>query len=199
MLTHSQFREQTKLVFEEERNLLRYSLKHFSGGLLFFYFSSIDQNSHMLWGRNEPELLEVYREIDGCIGEVRQKLPQAELIVMSDHGFTTFDRAVHLNAWLSHRGFLSLKEAPGSETSLSSVEWSSTDAYAIGLNGLYLNRKGREGHGVVLPGKQSNAIIANLREQLLAWRDPLTGRAVISSVTAVDAAPEKVESSGFLV
>jgi predicted AlkP superfamily phosphohydrolase/phosphomutase len=199
VLTRSQFREQTQLVFDEERNLLRYSLKHFTGGFLFFYFSSIDQNAHMLWGRHEPELLEVYREVDAAIGEVRKKAPQAELIVMSDHGFTTFDRAVHLNAWLNHRGFLSLKEAPNSQTSLSSVEWSSTEAYAIGLNGLYLNRKGREQHGAVPSGIQSRAIIANLREQLLAWRDPLNGRAVVSSVSEVNATPENAAIAPDLI
>jgi predicted AlkP superfamily phosphohydrolase/phosphomutase len=199
VLTLSQFRAQTKLVFEDERNLLRYSLNHFSGGLLFFYFSSIDQNSHMLWGRNEAELLEVYRAIDSCIGEVQRKAPKAELIVMSDHGFTTFDRAVHLNAWLNHRGFLSLKEAPNDETNLSGVDWSTTEAYAIGLNGLYLNRKNREPHGTIVSGEQSRAIIANLREQLLAWRDPVTGRAVVSSVYEVNAAPENAAIAPDLI
>ena len=72
----------------------------------------------MLWGKHEPELLRVYREIDRCVGEVMRQHPSAELIVMSDHGFTTFDRAVHLNAWLNHRGFLSLNGPPGDETGL---------------------------------------------------------------------------------
>ncbi len=178
----TEFRSQTRLVFEEERNLLRYSLRHFTSGLLFFYFSSIDQNSHMLWGRHEPELLEVYREIDECIGEVRRASPSAQLIVLSDHGFTTFDRAVHLNTWLKDRGFLALTGQPGDDTNLTSVDWPSTEAYAIGLNGLYLNRKGREAHGVIAPGEQSHALIANLREQLLAWRDPSNGRQIVESV-----------------
>lgn len=185
VFTLPEFRAQTRLVFEDERRLLRYSLRHFTGGLLFFYFSSIDQNSHMLWGRHESELLEVYRGVDECIGEVRTRFPATELIVLSDHGFTTFDRAVHLNSWLTHRGFLTLNRPPGAGTSLGSVDWSSTEAYAIGLNGLYINRKGREQHGIVASGEQSRGILANLREQLLAWRDPVNGRQVVQAVYAV--------------
>jgi predicted AlkP superfamily phosphohydrolase/phosphomutase len=190
VFTLPEFRAQAQLVFEEERNLLRYSLRHFNGGLLFFYFSSIDQNSHMLWGRHEPELLDVYREVDECIGGVRGAFPFVPLIVLSDHGFTTFDRAVHLNAWLRDRGFLSLKGRSGDDTNLNSIDWSSTEAYAIGLNGLYLNRKGREAHGIVPTGEQSRALITNLREQLLSWRDPANGKQIVESVYQEKAAPE---------
>lgn len=189
VFTLSEFRSQAQLVFEEERNLLRYSLRHLTGGLLFFYFSSIDQNSHILWGRHEPELLQVYREVDECVGEVRRAFPSTPLIILSDHGFTTFARAVHLNAWLKDRGFLSLTGSPGDDTNLNSVDWSATEAYAIGLNGLYLNRKGREVHGTVASGEQSNALIANLREQLLAWRDPVNGKQIVESVYEEKAAP----------
>jgi predicted AlkP superfamily phosphohydrolase/phosphomutase len=185
VFTLPEFRAQTRLVFEEERRLLRYSLRHFAGGLLFFYFSSIDQNSHMLWGRHESELLDVYRAVDECIGEVRTQFPATELIVLSDHGFTTFHRAVHLNAWLLHRGFLSLNRPAGDGTSLGNVDWSSTEAYALGLNGLYINRKGREQHGIVVSGDPSRAILANLRDQLLAWRDPVNGRQVVEAVQQV--------------
>ncbi len=180
-LTLSQFQVQSKLVFEEEHKLLQYSLRHFGGGFLFFYFSSIDQNSHVLWGRHEADLLKVYREIDLCLGEVRRSAPGAELIVMSDHGFSTYDRSVHLNTWLNHRGFLGLISQSRDLSDLSSVDWSSTEAYALGLNGLYVNLKGRERDGTVSPGEQRAALIAHLRGQLLAWRDPLNGRHVVES------------------
>ncbi len=199
VFTLYEFREQTRLVFDEERKLLRYSLRHFRDGLLFFYFSSVDQNSHMLWGRHDAELLEVYRSIDECIGEVRKQVPDAELIVMSDHGFAAFDRAVNLNTWLSHRGFLSLKSAPGDHTNLSDVDWSSTDAYAIGLNGLYVNLKGREVHGIVPPGEAKRAVMANLREQLLAWRDPTNGRQVVTAVDETNAAPRNARIAPDLI
>jgi predicted AlkP superfamily phosphohydrolase/phosphomutase len=204
VFTLPEFRTQTRLVFEEERRLLRYSLRHFTGGLLFFYFSSVDQNSHMLWGRHESELLEVYRAVDECIGEVRRQSPRTELIVLSDHGFTTFDRTVHLNAWLLHRGFLTLNRRPGTDTSsggMSSgnVDWPSTEAYALGLNGLYLNLKGREQHGIVASGERSRAMMVNLREQLLAWRDPVNGHHAVNAIFEVNPTKQSVAVAPDLI
>jgi predicted AlkP superfamily phosphohydrolase/phosphomutase len=182
VFTLPEFLSQTRLVFEDEHRLLRYTLRHFDGGFLFFYFSSVDQNSHMLWGKHEAELLDVYRSIDECVGEVMRAEPSAELIVMSDHGFTTFDRAVNLNTWLEHRGFLTVNGQLRGDMTLDAVGWSSTEAYALGLNGLYLNLAGREKLGIVKRGERSAALIANLREQLLAFRDPDNGRQVIEAV-----------------
>ena len=199
VFTLPEFRSQAQLVFEEERDLLRFSLRHFTGGLLFFYLSSIDQNSHVLWGRHEAELLDVYREIDECIGEVRRAFPSTQLIILSDHGFTTFDRAVHLNTWLKNRGFLNLAGQPGDDTGLNSVDWSSTEAYAIGLNGLYLNRKGRERNGIVAAGAHGRALIANLREQLLAWRDPANGRQIVETLYQMNAFPQNAAAAPDLI
>jgi predicted AlkP superfamily phosphohydrolase/phosphomutase len=177
-----EFLSQTRLVLDDERRLLRYSLDHFHGGLLFFYFSSIDQNSHMLWGKHDAELLEFYRAVDASIGEVANRAPSAGIIVLSDHGFTTFDRAVHLNTWLYERGFLALKTRPGDDTTLDDVDWPHTTAYALGLNGLYLNLAGREKFGSLQPGAASRAVLDSLREQLLAFRDPLNDRPVVAAV-----------------
>lgn len=182
VLTLGEFKSQTQMVSSEEQKLLRYSLKELPHGFLFFYFSSIDQNSHILWGRHEPDLLKVYRAVDESIGEVMKQRPDAALIVMSDHGFSSFDRAVNLNSWLHHHGFLSLSERAGDETSLSSMAWANTRAYAVGLNGLYLNLRGRELHGIVYTGQQSSALLAELRRQLVAWRDPSNGRQVVEAV-----------------
>jgi hypothetical protein len=118
----AEFLSQSHLVLDDERRLLDYSLRRFTGGFLFFYFSAVDQNSHVLWGRHDIELLNIYRAVDRSIGEVMRREPAAELVVMSDHGFAAFDRAVNLNTWLISRGF-------GSK------------AYALGLNGLYLRDK----------------------------------------------------------
>jgi predicted AlkP superfamily phosphohydrolase/phosphomutase len=194
-----QFLTQSRLVLNDERMQLRYAMRHFERGFLFFYFSSIDQNSHMLWGRHEPELLDVYRAIDDCIGEVMRQEPTAELIVMSDHGFTAFDRAVHLNTWLYQRGFLALHGPPGNVTSLSSVDWSQTKAYALGLNGLYVNLAGREKHGIVHPGSPREALLNTLQEQLLAFRDPANGRQVVEAVRATSADAENASVAPDLI
>lgn len=161
-LTLVQFQEQAQLVFGEEARLLDYSLRQFTRGFLFFYFSSIDQNSHILWGKHDDELLKVYHEVDDRVGVVRRQRPDAQLFIISDHGFTTFDRAVHLNTWLKLRGF-------------------SGKAYAMGLNGLYLNHKG------------DATSLANLRKELLAWRDPANGRRIVETILATH--PDRVNAN----
>ncbi|HYA17451.1 MAG TPA: alkaline phosphatase family protein [Bryobacteraceae bacterium] len=115
-----QFLAQSHFVLDEENRLLDDALTHFSGGLLLFYFSAVDQNSHVLWGRHDGELLSIYRNVDAAIGRTLDREPDAEIIVLSDHGFHSFDRAVHLNRWLALNGFAG-------------------KAFALGLNGLYVN------------------------------------------------------------
>jgi len=120
-------------------------------------------------------------------------------MIMSDHGFTTFDRAVHVNAWLAHRGFLTLEGPPRDDSTLANLNWKETEAYALGLNGLYLNRKGREKHGIVENERQADALLANLREQLLAWRDPTNGEKVMTSVAEVHAAVQNRATAPDLI
>ena len=108
----AEYLSQSRLVLEDERRLLRYCLRNFQGGFLFSYFSVVDQDSHMLWGRHEAELLETYQAVDEAIGEARRSAPAAKFIVMSDHGFTGFDRSFQLNAWLHEKGFLALNGPP---------------------------------------------------------------------------------------
>lgn len=185
VLNRHQFLEQSSLVLHDELRLLRYSLGHFGGGLLFFYFSSIDQNSHILWGRYDTDLLPFYRAVDTAIGEVMKQEPDADLIVLSDHGFTTFDRAVNLNTWLWKEGFLTLRGAPGDDELFANVDWSETEMYALGLNGLYLNLEGREKNGIVKRGIERQAILSKVTGQLLSFRDPENGRQVVESVYAM--------------
>lgn len=185
----SEFQEQSRLVLQDELKLLGYSLRHFREGLLFFYFSSIDQNSHVLWGKHNEELLPIYRAVDTALGNVMEKEPDADLIVLSDHGFTTFDRAVNLNTWLWKQGFLALKSAPGEDELFANVDWSETQMYALGLNGLYLNLAGREKYGVVKRGIESRAILSKVAAQLLAFHDPENGRQVVESISTIPVEP----------
>lgn len=189
-----EFLSQSRLVFEDERKLLRYSLSQFHDGLLFVYFSSIDQNSHMLWGKHMPEVLETYRAVDAAIGEVLDNSGGADIVILSDHGFTTFDRAVNLNTWLSKTGYMTLEGGPADdEVPFARVDWSRTQAYALGLNGLYLNLAGREKQGIVAQGAERLALLKRISADLLAFRD--NGKVVVESVYAPprsDVAPDLI-------
>jgi len=175
-LTLSEYLEQSRLVSSEHFALLRASLSHFNDGFLFFYFSEVDQNSHMLWGRHQAELLETYQAVDRAIGYVLNHAGGAHIIVMSDHGFAAFDHAVNLNTWLAHEGFLALDNGR--------INWAATRAYAMGLNALYVNLAGREKRGIVRLGSQRDALIAELRSRLRDFRDPATGQQIVADVAS---------------
>jgi predicted AlkP superfamily phosphohydrolase/phosphomutase len=179
---------QSREVSLEHLKLLRYSIEHFHGGFLFFHFFGVDQDSHMLWGKYDDDLLNTYRLVDQTIGWVRQKIGDATLVVMSDHGFSTFDRAVHLNRWLMQEGFLVLDDPKnvGNEELFPHVDWSRTQAYSIGLNGIYLNMQGRERDGIVDPA-QADALLKKISARLLEARDPDSGKLMVGGITATHA------------
>jgi predicted AlkP superfamily phosphohydrolase/phosphomutase len=118
------------------------------------------------------------------------------MIVMSDHGFTSFDRGVNLNTWLWKNGYLTLEGGPSAdEEPFARVDWSKTQAYALGLNGLYLNLAGREKQGVVGADPGSQALLRKIGDELLAFRDPADGRRVVETVHAParsDVAPDLI-------
>ena len=167
VLTHAEFLAQSRLVLNDEIHLLSRTLDNYRDGFLFFYFSTVDQNSHILWGKYDSELLAFYQAVDASIGEVRRREPDAGLVVMSDHGFSTFNRAVNLNTWLLEQGLLA-RDANGE------IDWVNTKAWAIGLNALYL----------------SGADPGDITQRLLSLRDPESNSTVIESVTKVKAAPD---------
>ena len=64
ILSKAEFLVQSRKVLADSLRLFRYELDRFQDGLFFYYFSSVDQNSHMLWGRYDGDLLEIYRAVD---------------------------------------------------------------------------------------------------------------------------------------
>jgi hypothetical protein len=120
-----------------------------------------------------------YIRCDQVIGRLRRKLGEDDLLfALSDHGFTTFERGVNLNAWLREEGYLVEKKAGDAVEFLCNVDWSKTRAYSFGLTGLYLNLRGREAHGIVAPGAEAEALKAEIAAKLTALRDPERDRPV---------------------
>ena len=193
-----EFWEQARFVYGERRRALDHLLDGFDEGLLFFYFSSVDQGSHMLYRYadrehpfHEPDALlsdgirTLYEQMDEALGRVRRAVDdQTTLIVMSDHGFAPFHTGVNLNTWLAERGYVMLRDtAQRSGAPLfPDVEWSGTRAYAFGLAGIYVNLRGRERDGVVEPGAAYDRLLDALERDLLAMVDPRNGRRPVSLV-----------------
>ncbi len=202
VLTREEYRAQSRAVGDEQFRMLHYALDRFQGGVLFLHYLGIDQDSHVLWGAHEDELLETYRRVDAEVGRVMRAAPGATLLVISDHGFASFRRAVNLNTWLFREGLLAL-DSPlnlGRGEMFAHVEWSRTRAYSLGLNALYINVAGRERYGIV-PPQERDELAARIAQKLEALRDPANGGRVVASAylarkvyhgAAVDSAPDVI-------
>lgn len=184
VISRLDFVDQANIVFDEEIDIYHHLLGEYQkagGGFMFYYFSTTDQAAHMLWGDYEDLLVPIYERADKVVGHTLDTISEdTTLIIISDHGFQRFDREVHLNRWLMDEGFLALDDPAnaGPEPGFEHVDWENTELYAMGLNGLYFNRKGREGGGVVTDEEMAE-IEAELEKKLLAWVDPETGKNVV--------------------
>lgn len=125
----------------------------------------------------------IYREADRILGETMDRMgPHDRLMVVSDHGFAPFRRAVHLNRWLVDQGLMVLKDGKQSSApGFSAVDWSRTQAYALGLNSIYLNRRGRESEGIVTAG-EIPVIKRQITRYLPEIRDPEGDLQIVAEV-----------------
>ena len=212
VFNNADFMTQVAMVHTEIRNQFDYVLNEFRGGFLFYYFGNLDQVSHMMWRAMDPEhpahdpiadapyanaVIDRYVDADDFIGETLGKLPEnTTLVVMSDHGFTSWRRAMNLNTWLLENGYITLMN-PRRVTGIpyfGNVDWESTEAYAVGLNGVYINQRGREANGSVMPLDQ-DTLSAEIAEKLLSFIDPITGEQAVTKVYHRD---EVFAAGGYL-
>ncbi|MGD1996065.1 MAG: alkaline phosphatase family protein [Anaerolineae bacterium] len=71
--------------------------------------------------------------------------------------------------------------------SFDDVDWSRTEAYAIGHVGqIYVNLRGREPHGIVEPGPEQEAVREQVAEALRHLRHPRTGQPLVDRVIPGD-------------
>ncbi|MBN3041277.1 MAG: alkaline phosphatase family protein, partial [Candidatus Omnitrophica bacterium] len=199
-LDEKAFLEHVDEILRERREILNKELAEFKSGVFFFYFDTLDMVQHMFWRYLDAKhplyeknplyqnsIFRYYEKIDQIIGEVLKGVDKdTTLIILSDHGFGSFRKSIHLNRWLLEKGLLFLK--PGKEESkefFEDVDWSKTKAYALGFGGIYINKIGREGYGVVNESEVralKQAIILGLTQ----LEDPQTNEKVINNVYSSD-------------
>src|SRR5690606_33285214 len=101
LLSDEEYLQQARIVLEENERALEYLLNDLDDGLLYFYFSNLDQNTHMFWRLMDeshpqyepnasPELKGAvkffYKRMDEALGRVMAKVNNyTTLIVLSDH------------------------------------------------------------------------------------------------------------------
>ncbi|MFC2167877.1 alkaline phosphatase family protein [Acidobacteriota bacterium] len=191
----SEFLALEDVVLKERKEMFDYELSRFNSGLLFYYVSSTDERQHMFWRlmdkqhpMYDPNLAEkygntienIYIEADKFLDKALQKTDKDTiLMVMSDHGFTSYRRSFNLNTWLKENGYHSLinpwKPWKSDDPVFDNTNWERTKAYALGINGLYINQKGREGEGIVGSGTETDNLIYEIARKLEEYKDPKTG------------------------
>ena len=208
-------------VSNEREAMFRHELNRFDEGLLAFVFDTSDRIQHAFWSTQDPDhpaydpafaekwghvIPETYERLDRALAEALEAADEkTHVIVVSDHGFGSFRRAVHLNAWLVENGYMTLKsdDLEARKTPLyKTVDWSRTRAYAVGFCSIFLNLNGREGCGVVSPGEEAENLKRELAARLASLKDPRSGSDAIAQVydaTKIYSGPAMAEAPDLVV
>ena len=202
------FMEDLYRAFDDRAQVILNRVTAREWDVLVGVIESTDRVQHMMWrliDRTHPmydptlaakfgdSIERVYRRADGFIGEVMRHLdPGTPVLIVSDHGFHSWRKAVNLNTWLVENGYMTLQGQQPSEKKLDdlfgggtfweNVDWSRTRAYAMGIGQIYFNLRGRESHGIVSPGAEAKHLADELAGRLLTMTDPEEGLPIIRAV-----------------
>ena len=195
------FLEQVWAIHEEREEQFFHALDRQREGAVVCVFDATDRLQHTFLRFREDDhpanegvdverhrdvIRDLYRRADQLVERTLEKLGDDEvLLVMSDHGFKSFRRAVNLNAWFRKKGYLYLVNDPDdgplpdldTPVPAGGIDWKRTRAYANGLAGFYLNIVGRERQGIV-PAHEAAALRTELMDQLRGLPDPAGGIAI---------------------
>lgn len=168
VLDDAAFLHQCVEADDERADMFFDALEKTRHGLCVCVVDGPDRIHHMFWRYLEPDhpayhgqggrecrnaIEEMYVRMDELVGDTLAECDDDDtlLLVISDHGCTSFRRGVDLNCWLEQNGYLRLKPDGRGQKYLAGVDWSQTRAYCVGLTGIWLNLRGREAQGIVDP------------------------------------------------
>jgi predicted AlkP superfamily phosphohydrolase/phosphomutase len=204
------FMEDLYKAFDDRAQVILSRIDARNWDLLVGVVESTDRVQHMMWRLMDPKhpmydaalaekfgdsILKVYRRADQLVGEALERVePGTTVLVVSDHGFHSWRKAVNLNTWLVQQGYMVLQsqaQTPG-EKKLDdlfgggefweNVDWARTRANAMGLGQIYFNLRGREARGIVSPGAEAKQLADELSARLLTMTDPDDGSRIVKAV-----------------
>lgn len=192
VIDEAAFLEDMDAIERDRSELLEQQLAAADFDLLIWVSTSTDRVSHMFYrlidkghprydaelaARYPDAILNEYKRMDQTIASVQRRLkPEDTLVVLSDHGFHSYRRGLHVNQWLRSQGLLTLHNnaTSGAHEFLIDVDWSKTKAYAVGTGQIYFNLHGRERDGIV-NASDVPLLTEQIRGGLMALRDPEQG------------------------
>ena len=129
-ISEETFLDQCSIAWRDREAMMLHELESFRSGLFYCLFDTPDRIQHLFWrfregdhpaNRGKPSspgyahvIDDAYRRCDVIVGKALEHSDDQTLfIALSDHGFNSFQRGVHLNRFLLDNGFLALE--PGIE------------------------------------------------------------------------------------
>lgn len=120
-----QFLDDVEHSFLKRKELFYYLLDKKPWDFFFIVFVNWDRIQHLFWKyldsewplyeskmakKLRPRILNSYRMVDEMIGELRKKIGDTPLVIMSDHGFGATRQWFNVNTWLMKNGYLKVRE-----------------------------------------------------------------------------------------
>ncbi len=204
------FMDDLMRAFDDRAKVILDRLTQTDWDLLVGVIESTDRVQHMMFRLLDPahpaydaaiaekfgdSIERVYKRADQFVGQVIDIVPPGTTImIVSDHGFHAWRKAVNLNTWLVEQGYMVLKSNASSPDKklqdlfgggefFQAVDWSKTKVYGMGLGQIYFNLRGRENQGIVSPGAEYGALADELKQKLLTGLiDPDNGQHILRNV-----------------
>ena len=202
------FMEDLYKAFDDRAQVILDRLNARKWDVLVGVIESTDRVQHMMWrlmdekhpmydaalaAKYGDSVERIYRRADQFVAEVLERLePGTDLMIVSDHGFHSWRKAVNLNTWLVQQGYMVVQGQQPGEKKLEdlfgggefweNVDWTRTRAYAMGLGQIYFNLRGRESKGIVSPGAEAKQLADELAARLVTMTDPDDGTRIIRNV-----------------
>ena len=153
-----QFRDDLERGLDAQAHALPWAIRETGADAVYAVWPHIDRAQHFFWryrDTNHPlagAIEAIYEAMDRATGAVIEAFPEADVLVVSDHGAGPLHGDLNLGGWLAARG--DAEYSGGSRTSmLSSVAWALPPA---------VRRAGRR----VAPAMARKAMAAKLAGQL---------------------------------
>jgi predicted AlkP superfamily phosphohydrolase/phosphomutase len=126
--------------------------------LMVGVIESTDRVQHMMWRLIDPQhplydaalaaqfgdsIERVYRRADDFVGEIVRRVgPDVPVMIVSDHGFHSWRKAVNLDTWLVQNGYMVMKGQRRGQEALGLVR----RRHLLGERGLDPHARLRDGH-----------------------------------------------------
>jgi len=181
--------DEAKAQLDLRESFLRERLARADWRLAWVVFKELDVLSHFSYGVDfAARVAPIYARLDALLGTLLQTVgPESDVILLSDHGFTTYPGGLNLHAWLVEHGFAArragasdapLPQGPFARRfadehaqRLAELDLGRTQAFAWACEGNFgsvrLNLAGREPAGIVEPD-EAEGVLVRIEAELFA-------------------------------